>query len=263
MFISTGTAEHPLGHRFHRDSGFAFWTLAALPEGAVDFESRNARCLISSPRILLVPPDTPYAIAHGGDGRGCWRETWVIFAPPAHWHDLLAWPSMIPGLMTLPASGGPAAAALAQFEEVHRIASGPLPHRDRFAENALERGLLLARLAHPDAGAGGPLHAGVRATRDHLATAPAGKITIAGLARRARMSPSLLAHRFTEQIGETPMRFLERCRIDRAKRLLISTNLPIADVAAECGFDDAFHFSTRFRRMVGRSPRAYRQDPKA
>lgn len=263
MFISTGTADHPLDHRFRREPGFAYWTLGACPEGAVTFEIRDARCVLKSPCLLLVPPNTPYAIAYAGDThRGArWHETWVIFSPPAHWHDLLSWPVLIPGLMSIPAADGAGAVAFAQCEDVHRIASGPLPQRERFAENALEHGLLLARLAH--AGSGPAMHAGVRATRDYLAGAPAGKITIAGLARRARMSPSLLAHRFTEQVGETPMRFLEQCRIDQAKRLLIASNLSIGEVASACGFDDAFHFSTRFRRLVGRPPRAYRQDPSA
>jgi len=54
------------------------------------------------------------------------------------------------------------------------------------------------------------------------------------------------------------MRYLERVRLDRARRLLDSTALPVLRVAASVGFEDAFYFSRRFKRDTGSSPRAWR-----
>jgi AraC family transcriptional regulator of arabinose operon len=126
--------------------------------------------------------------------------------------------------------------------------------------NALERALLLAQLAHPASGETA-LHPAVRAARDLIAAAPAERLTVPGLARRVGLSPSHLAHLFTVQIGATPMRFLEQCRLDRAQQLLLGTARPIAAIAADCGFVDPFHFSTRFRRRLGVSPRNFRKNP--
>jgi AraC family transcriptional regulator of arabinose operon len=162
--------------------------------------------------------------------------------------------------MALSVAEGHAAEAVAQFVEAHRLRAGALPNRARLAANAVERGLLLAQLAHAHP-AEAALHPAVRAARDLLAQAPAERISVAELARRVRLSPSHLAHAFTAQLGETPMRFLERCRIDRAKQLLLTTARPIAAIAEDCGFVDPFHFSTRFRRAVGVPPRDFRLRP--
>ena len=79
-------------------------------------------------------------------------------------------------------------------------------------------------------------------------------ITLATLAQIAGISPSRLAHRFTELVGTSPMRYLRQLRIRQAERLLRSTGLPIASVAAKVGFDDPFHFSRIFKRATGASP---------
>lgn len=55
------------------------------------------------------------------------------------------------------------------------------------------------------------------------------------------------------------MAYLTRRRIERAKDLLRSANLAITEVAAMVGFSNLGSFSTRFRRLVGESPREYRQ----
>jgi AraC family transcriptional regulator of arabinose operon len=259
MIVAAGAELHPLDHRFRREAGFPYWTLGLVLEGSMRTVAGGGERVLLAPSLALVPARSPYAVAFGGIGRR-WREIWLIFSPPAWWRDLLAWPSVLPGVLALPAAEGHAAEAAAQIEQAQRLFAGTLPNRARLAANALERGLLLAQLAHPHA-AEAALHPAVRAARDLLAAAPAERISVAELARRVRLSPSRLAHAFAAQLGETPMRFLERCRIDRAKQLLIATARPIADIAEDCGFADPFHFSTRFRRLVGLSPRDFRKRP--
>ncbi|MBE5891798.1 MAG: helix-turn-helix transcriptional regulator [Lachnospiraceae bacterium] len=63
---------------------------------------------------------------------------------------------------------------------------------------------------------------------------------------------------FKQCTGTTPNQFLTRLRIDKAKYLLISTNMPIKDVGYECGFDDNVYFSYLFRKETGVSPSAFR-----
>jgi AraC family transcriptional regulator of arabinose operon len=255
MILGAGSASNPLDHRFRREEGFPYWTLGCNHEGVVAMSSRGGERIIPERHLVLIAARTPYAIRSAGGRR--WRETWLIFAPPAYWRDLLDWPELLPGIMTL-SSSGHAAEAEARFVDAARLLAGLLPNRARLAANALEHGLLLAQLAHPGAG-DAALHPAVRAARDALAAAPGERASVASLARRVRMSPSHLAHLFSAQLGVTPMRYLERCRLDRAKQLLLGTALPIARIAEDCGFADPFHFSTRFRRAVGASPRRFRR----
>lgn len=59
--------------------------------------------------------------------------------------------------------------------------------------------------------------------------------------------------------GHTPTKLLLLLRMERAKELLCLTDLPIAEVAMECGYNDPVYFSHLFRRQVGQTPSAYRQ----
>ena len=62
--------------------------------------------------------------------------------------------------------------------------------------------------------------------------------------------------------GLTPSEYLRVCRLEAARRLLLSAAFAshsITAIAFECGFASSAHFSTEFRKRFGRSPRSYRQ----
>jgi transcriptional regulator GlxA family with amidase domain len=79
------------------------------------------------------------------------------------------------------------------------------------------------------------------------------------LARRARTSPRTFARRFREQTGTTPLQWLLKARVRRAQELLETSRRPIDDIALRCGFDSPVTFRTRFRKLVGLNPSAFRQ----
>jgi AraC-like DNA-binding protein len=58
------------------------------------------------------------------------------------------------------------------------------------------------------------------------------------------------------------MLYIEATRIRRARDLLLRSDRRISDIAHEVGFENAFHFSTRFRKATGQSPREFRRRPK-
>jgi AraC family transcriptional regulator, arabinose operon regulatory protein len=259
MIIGTGMLDQPLGHRFERAGGFPYWTIGCMLAGGTLFVSRGREFRVLGRCINLIRPRTPYRISFAGDGRR-WTEVWAIITPRPEWLPLLDWPELLPGLMSLPAEDGDGTLALESFIDVHRFAAGPRADRMRLAENALERGLIYANAANP-ASRHAARHSGVRAALAAIGDRYGERLSVASLARHARLSPSHLAHLFAEQVGETPMRHLERQRIERARHLLVATDLAIREIAESVGFDNAFHFSTRFRARTGVSPRAYRQHP--
>ena len=55
------------------------------------------------------------------------------------------------------------------------------------------------------------------------------------------------------------MQFVIRKRIAHAARMIAVSDLPISQIAIECGFCDSSHFSKCFHNVTGESPRAYRQ----
>jgi transcriptional regulator GlxA family with amidase domain len=84
-------------------------------------------------------------------------------------------------------------------------------------------------------------------------------LTVAQLARHAHTSERTFARRFRAETGTTPLRWLHAQRIDRARRLLERSDLPIEVVARRCGFGSAAVLRQHFRRATATTPTAYRR----
>jgi len=80
----------------------------------------------------------------------------------------------------------------------------------------------------------------------------------AELARAAHLSEAQFGRRFRREIGMSPMQYVGRLRIARARELLERSRLNVAEVARASGFSDPFNFSRAFRRAVGVCPRTHR-----
>jgi transcriptional regulator GlxA family with amidase domain len=83
--------------------------------------------------------------------------------------------------------------------------------------------------------------------------------SVAGLARRARMSQRTFARRFVAETGTTPHRWLTMQRVLHARRLLEETQLGVDAIAHRCGFGTAALLRHHFRRIVGVAPNDYRR----
>src|SRR5689334_872188 len=78
--------------------------------------------------------------------------------------------------------------------------------------------------------------------------------TVEEIAREVAMSRSLLAQRFTDMVGESPMQYLTSWRMHLARRLLRETRLSMAEVGLQVGYSSEAAFSRAFRRLVGTPP---------
>ncbi|HEV7364539.1 MAG TPA: AraC family transcriptional regulator [Gemmatimonadales bacterium] len=83
------------------------------------------------------------------------------------------------------------------------------------------------------------------------------RISLNELARQAGVSRFHFARQFRLSIGESPMGYLRRLRIERSKSILQSRGSTIAEVAAGLGFSDQSHFTRTFGRLVGVSPGSF------
>jgi AraC-like DNA-binding protein len=83
--------------------------------------------------------------------------------------------------------------------------------------------------------------------------------TVDALAREAGMSRSTFAERFGAFVGEPPMQYLARWRLQRAATLLTKQGIGVAQAAAESGYESEAAFSRAFKRSVGMSPGAWRR----
>lgn len=79
------------------------------------------------------------------------------------------------------------------------------------------------------------------------------------LARQVGLSRTVLAGRFRQAMGDTPLNYLRTVRLQRAMRLLAEGDETLDHIAADVGYQDSFAFSKAFKRRVGVSPREFRQ----
>jgi transcriptional regulator GlxA family with amidase domain len=91
-----------------------------------------------------------------------------------------------------------------------------------------------------------------------IADNPHADLSVDTLARRAAMSPRHFCRVFLREVGMTPGRFVERMRIEAARRLLEDSARSVSEVAVACGFGSAETMRLAFRRALGVSPKIYR-----
>ena len=85
-------------------------------------------------------------------------------------------------------------------------------------------------------------------------------IPLRQLAEIAHLSVEHFCRAFKGSFGERPRAYLMRRRMAYAKELMLSTNLPLSQVALACGMADQAHFSNVFRRMTGKPPSRWRSE---
>ena len=81
------------------------------------------------------------------------------------------------------------------------------------------------------------------------------------LAKSAGLSSRQLERLFRKYLNRSPARYYVELRLNRARLLLLQTNMPVIDVALACGFVSASHFSKCYRDFFGKTPRKERTVP--
>jgi len=82
---------------------------------------------------------------------------------------------------------------------------------------------------------------------------------VKGAAAHLKIAPRTFSRRFKDATGMTPLAYVQKLRVESARRLLEASSLPVSEIAAQVGYGDVSHFSHVFQREVGLSPGLYRK----
>ena len=101
-----------------------------------------------------------------------------------------------------------------------------------------------------------PIHGITRYLQEHLAE----EVSLGVLAEEFHLNPQYISQLFKSEIGVNFLSYLTNIRMERAKKLLVSTDLPIAEVAEKSSYADYRVFAKAFKKAEGATPSQYRRD---
>ena len=93
---------------------------------------------------------------------------------------------------------------------------------------------------------------------EYIETNLENRITLVDLATVAGVGKFYFCRLFKNSVNLSPYQYTLQRRVERAKKLLENSSLPIVDISYECGFSSQSHLSKHFRNMVGMTPTKYR-----
>ncbi|MEO6848907.1 MAG: AraC family transcriptional regulator [Chthoniobacterales bacterium] len=262
MYIYGGIGDTGPWHRYRRYPGLPFWIFAIQRSGSyVIHHSDGTKIEHNPPDLLLIEPNTTYEVF--GRNQPLRGLLWLYFTPPVTMEPLLRLPLVAAGIRLLPIHNR------ALWKEMQKAARSvvdsfsPLfSEQEVLAMNALERVFLMVQpLINKSVGGGMPQDPRILKVAEEIRQHPENRWTVRELAKSVNMSVTNLAHRFTEEMHLPPMRYVDTQRIERAKSLLLNSNALISEISERLGYSSPYHFSNRFRKIVGKSPRTFRNNP--
>ena len=105
----------------------------------------------------------------------------------------------------------------------------------------------------------GLTYAKLRRVQEYIEQNLAKPITLAELASLSHMSAFHFLRSFKSAMGITPVRYLLKRRVEKAQRLLKSTDIHVGAIGLACGFGTQSHFTRAFRSVTGQTPAAWRK----
>ncbi|WP_430791766.1 AraC family transcriptional regulator [Actinoplanes sp. G11-F43] len=223
--------------------------------------------LASAPGLTPVPAGPYFADAHDGVARvGDGADTYLIggrfdFGDRAR--ELLL--DALPPVVHVPGDSGAAATLRWALDQIDAETRQPAIGSGLVAEHlamVMLIHILRRHLDHRPAGTGwlaGLSDPVVGTALRVMHARPADPWTVAGLAREASVSRSLLAARFRQVVGRGPLEYLTGWRIELAAAHLRRGEDTMATIARSVGYGSESALSNAFKRVTGASPRAYRR----
>jgi len=248
------------GHLVERPRGIPDLILIACLSGAGWLEMPgHPRVLIEANEALFIAPQTPHA--YGAHPRHPWSIMWAHCAGAElpHFQALLGVSDPHAVIRVAPLSF-----QMMDFAKVHQyLEQGYSPAQLLSAASHLRFCLAeIHRLRTTGTRGKRDLDDAVDISIQWMRKHPDEEITLQALARQAGCSAPHYSTLFRRKTGFAPMHYFLRLKIQQACRLLDTSSLRVHEVARAGGWQDPYYFSRFFKKVMGHSPRAYRQIPK-
>jgi AraC family transcriptional regulator len=122
-----------------------------------------------------------------------------------------------------------------------------------------EPSIQLQAVSDPHRGGGGLPRWRAKRVLAYIEANLGSKIAIGEIASSVALSKSHFTRAFKQSLGSTPMSYVAKRRVERAKVMMTSSQERLSDIALACGFADQSHLNRHFCRVVGVSPGQWRR----
>lgn len=255
-----GWYPHAQYHYRERPDGAPEHILIYCTRGGGWGEFGGQYVMVGPGEALIIPAHTPHS--YGAELTDPWSIHWVHFqgSEGDYLARLLSDP---PRTLMVDAHCGTAVEAL--FRECYDVfVGGFVLTRLIFSAKILHRllGELFFNNSAFSAGARSSRFHSIETTLGYLRANMERSLTLAEMAAHAGLSESHFSRIFKEQTGHAPLDYFILLKMQHASTLLAVTSMPVREVATAVGYADPYYFSRLFKKVIGVSPRAYRDTPK-
>jgi AraC-like DNA-binding protein len=252
-----GWYPHARHHFFERPEGANQHILIFCIRGAGFFEIDGRRTILKPRHALLIPRGTPHA--YGASTTDPWSIHWAHFIGD----DADYYARLLPdGRFQLPVSASCTRALERTFRDGYAsLAGGYLVRNLVYLAHTLRHSLGLLfygnRAYSPELRAP-PTH-DLQTTIDFMVEHLNEPLKLADMGRHAGLSAVHFASLFRRQTGMAPIEYFIHLRIRGACRMLDTTTLTVREIGYRVGYEDPYYFSRMFHKLMGLSPRQYRE----
>ncbi|WP_083921213.1 arabinose operon transcriptional regulator AraC [Hahella ganghwensis] len=188
--------------------------------------------------MMLIPTRATHDYGRHNESES-WHHRWIYFRPRATWTEWLDWSQTINdvGFLTLPTDSFEVINEL--FQKIEHSSKSETSLAEELCLNLLEQILIRCRKfdhARPCI----PIDQRILRTCHFIHENLARELSICELSHIACMSSSRFSHLFKEQFGVSVRQWIEDQRISLARQLLITSSLPVNQIAIYLGYQDAF-----------------------
>ncbi|MFC5471042.1 AraC family transcriptional regulator [Cohnella suwonensis] len=275
-YIASGRTVFQIGEKHVSRRNIRLFDLLVVTKGCLYMGEEVRHYEVTAGKALILRPDCYHYATEG-----CREPTdyfWLHFQASSGWAATDSVPLRLPPKTadasdeSLNFSAGtfpllvPQCATVVQPGKMEELlgqiaALGPEAHlpSSRFKEQTLFQDVLRLLSASVEAAHSAPATACAEQAAAYLRSHYKEAITAQALGETLNFHPVYVARCMNREYGQSPTEYLLRYRVEQSKLLLMQTDLPIARIAEETGFNQAAYFSSRFQRVEGISPRQYRQ----
>ena len=227
----------------HSPQGREDYYFLYMAEGALEFHLKELHTTLRAGDLVIIPPRTPFSYSLRG---GEMAYYWVHFTG-AQCDSLLAACSLPVCTILHPGSDPQAHELLGALHRAFYLRAGCFE-----AESCGLLSVLFSRLSRLLSSQASPSR--LQTSLEYIHRHYAEPLTVQALAAMEFLSPSRFTALFRRQMGASPQQYLISLRMQTARELIRSTDMPVKQVAAAVGYQDQLYFSRLFHRTFGHAP---------